>query len=184
MRIAVSGSHATGKSTLVAELGHRLHGFTAIEEPYHLLEDDGYVFSNPPTADDFETLIDAAVAQLAKPQPVNVLFDRSPADYLAYLVAVSRDGVARERVDEVARSLATLDLVVFVPIESPDRIAVREASRLRRRVDAVLHEMFVDRAWLFDVSVLTVHGTTEQRAAQVQARLASARAARSSNRYL
>jgi len=44
MRIAISGSHATGKSTLLHELVTRLHGFTAIDEPYHLLADAGHEF--------------------------------------------------------------------------------------------------------------------------------------------
>lgn len=34
MRIAISGSHATGKSTHVAELAHHLAGYTTIDEPF------------------------------------------------------------------------------------------------------------------------------------------------------
>lgn len=41
MRVAVSGSHATGKSTLVRELAERLPDFTAIDEPYYLLAEEG-----------------------------------------------------------------------------------------------------------------------------------------------
>lgn len=49
MRIAISGSHATGKSTLVDELARQLDGFVAMPELYYQLEDEGYAFADPPT---------------------------------------------------------------------------------------------------------------------------------------
>lgn len=36
MRIAVSGSHRTGKSTLIAELAALLPGYSTVDEPYCL----------------------------------------------------------------------------------------------------------------------------------------------------
>ena len=47
MRIGVSGTHGTGKTTLVGELCARLPGHTSIDEPYVLLKEDGYEFEFP-----------------------------------------------------------------------------------------------------------------------------------------
>src|SRR5215831_15577048 len=58
MRIAVSGSHATGKSTLVRELLARIPDLTAVDEAYYVLTDQGHVFADPPTFDDFEVLVE------------------------------------------------------------------------------------------------------------------------------
>lgn len=173
MRIAISGSHATGKSSLVSELTRRLDGFMAIDEPYYLLEAEGQMFGSRPTSDDFELLLERSLSLVAERRPGSVLFDRSPADYLAYLVAISPGAVARDRVADVAAAMATLDLVVFVPIEHPDRVEVSEAPRLRRRVDRILREMLVDGEWAFEVPVVAVHGTREERAEQVRAKLVS-----------
>jgi len=68
MRIAISGSHATGKSTLLRELLTRLNGFAAIDEPYHLLADVGHVFGEPPTSDEFAVLFDHSVSLFARRQ--------------------------------------------------------------------------------------------------------------------
>jgi predicted ATPase len=173
VRIAVSGSHGTGKSTLVADLVRRLPDHEAFDEPYHLLEDEGYAFEQPPSSDDFEQLYRRSVSLLLGQRGSNVFFDRSPADYLAYRTALDPASALPDWVTETASALATLDLVVFVPIEHPDRFDTVDAPKLRRRVDHILHEMFVERTWGFDVPVITVHGSLNERAEQVMARLAA-----------
>lgn len=175
MRIAVSGSHATGKSTLLLELQHRFPGMACVDEPYYLLTDRGHPFGDPPTPDDIELLFDQSVATLASAQAANcpAIFDRSPADYLAYLAALRPGESLAERVIAAATALATLDLVVYVPIESPDRIHAPEAPRLRRRVDAVLREMLVEQSWGIVVPVVEVRGTVQQRATQLAERVSA-----------
>jgi predicted ATPase len=170
-RIAVSGSHATGKSTLVRGLTQRLPGAIGVDEPYYLLTDEGHTFSDPPSVDDFELLFERSVATLAAVQSEVVIFDRSPADYLAYLVALRPDVSLADYVRAAAEALARLDLVVYVPIETPDRIQMAEAPRLRRRVDAVLRDMLIGQTWGFDAPVLEVQGTPSERASQIVARL-------------
>lgn len=176
MRIAISGSHATGKSTLLAELAHRVVGLTVIDEPYHLLEEEGYAFATPPTARDFEALVERSIALLSQERRGPVAFDRSPADHLAYLAAC-RDVDAMHDlprlVAAVATAMKTLDLVVFVPVERPDRVTGAEAPRLRRRVNELLHAMLMEGAWGFEVPVLEVSGTVAHRLAQIEARVAS-----------
>lgn len=173
MRIAVVGSHTTGKSTLVEALTRRTSELTAVEEPYYRLLADGHVFSDPPTIADFETLFDASIATLTAHQAPAVVFDRSPADYLAYLVALEPRTTFIDHVATAAAALETLDLVVYVPIERPDRVADAALPRLRRKVDAVLREMFVDQTWGWTFPSLEVRGTPSERAAQVTSAFAS-----------
>ena len=167
MRIAISGTHATGKSTLVHELAHRLDGFVAMPELYYQLEDEGHVFTDPPTFDDIDMIFERSVESVTTCRDTRVLFDRSPADYLAYLAAIAPTTDLRARVLVARDALAFINLVVFVPIEQPDRLSVTESPRLRRRVDHTLREMLVEQSWGFDLPVIEVRGSPEERADQV-----------------
>jgi predicted ATPase len=91
MRIAVSGAHGTGKSTLIAELARRLDGYQVVDELYYTLLDEGHVFAERPSAEDFELLLERSLAVVSDSTGPNILFDRCPADYLAYLSVVRRD---------------------------------------------------------------------------------------------
>ena len=177
MRIAISGSHQTGKSTLIDVVCKGLRGFERVEEPYHLLSAEGHVFADRPDLDDFELLMERSSRLLYDSELSDVVFDRCPADYLAYLVALSRPSpdslVAMLR--DVRDALRTLDLMVYVPIEQPDRIpGSGDLGRLRRRVDALLREMLIDDEWGFAVPALEVRGTPEQRSRQVEEHLVRA----------
>lgn len=44
MKIAVSGAHWTGKTTLVEELSRTLPDHLSMNEPYYYLEEEGHVF--------------------------------------------------------------------------------------------------------------------------------------------
>src|ERR1700685_2536456 len=90
LRVGVSGTHGTGKSTLVDELCARLAGHVPAGEPYVLLEEEGYEFEFPPAADDFRALVRRSTQMLSSPGP-RVVFDRTPLDYLAYLIAMDAD---------------------------------------------------------------------------------------------
>lgn len=173
IRVAIVGSHGTGKSTLVTELVHRIPGLVAIEEPYYHLLSAGHAFSEPPMIADFEELVDAAIATFATHPARSLVFDRSPADYLAYLVALQSQRPLGDHVAATLSALNTLDLVVYVPIERPDRLPDADLPRLRRRVDRVLREMFIDQTWGWTIPCLEVHGTMHQRADQVVAHMAA-----------
>ena len=176
MRVAVSGTHATGKSTLVAELARHLPGYVVVEEPWYALLDEGHLFSDEPSPDDFELLIERSVTTIEAAAGADVLFDRCPADYLGYLAAL-RDGsdtALAPWITRAAEAMGSLDMVVFVPIERPDRISVEDGQRrLRKRVDEQLRGMVVDDAWGIGAPVLEVSGSVEQRVRQMLARIQS-----------
>src|ERR1041384_2990821 len=85
MRIAFSGSHRVGKTTLVERVAERLPQYETVDEPYYLLEEDGYEAAEVPTIEDFEAQLVRSFAALGEPGR-DVLFDRCPVDVLAYLL--------------------------------------------------------------------------------------------------
>jgi hypothetical protein len=65
--------------------------------------------------------------------------------------------------------MARFDLIVFVPIERPDRIEIGldENPRLRRRVDHELREILIHDSLGLALTVLEVTGSVVERAQQV-----------------
>jgi hypothetical protein len=145
VRIAVSGTHRAGKSTLVEDLAEWLLGYRVVDEPYHLLEEAGFEFSDPPELEDWVEQLRRSLEELE----------------------------GEEWMPRVREAMRTLDLVVFVPIEQPDRIPVSpgEDAQLRAAVDRELAAMHVDDALGLDLDVVTVEGSRSERVARVLRRI-------------
>lgn len=178
MRIAISGAHRTGKTTLVEELCRSLPSYAAVDEPYHLLEEEGHEFPEMPCLEDFELQLERSIASIASISSTTEdeddrIFDRCPADILAYLITHDEaEGFDLEHwLPLVRNAMERLDLIIFVPIESPDRVTVSEPdhAELRRRVDEELREILLEDRWDFGVETLEVTGTPRERVRQVLA---------------
>lgn len=170
MKIAVSGTHCTGKTTLVEELHRALPTHVVVDEPYCLLLEEGYEFAAMPGLEDFELQLERAI-QLIADSEENTIFDRCPVDILAYLITHS-DASGFEVEAWLPRSryaMEQLDLVVYVPVEQPDEIVCpdTEDGDLRARVDAALREIVLGGQWGFSVEILEVTGTLGERLRQV-----------------
>jgi predicted ATPase len=175
MRIAVSGAHRTGKTTLIAALAEALPRWTVIDEPYRQLEEEGYETAAMPSIEDFERQLERAIEGLEQSEGDH-LFDRCPADVVAYLLTHAEAGGfdLDDWLPRVEAAMARLDLIVFVAIEEADRVvAEREEAELRRRVDEELREILCDDRWGFGVEVLEVSGATTARVRQVLAWIGS-----------
>lgn len=127
MRIAVSGSHSLGKSTLVGDWVARHPNFTREEEPYRALGLYGpyeILFRDESTRlhNGIQLYYNISrVHRYAVPTD-DVIFDRAPVDYLAYsqYTADSRctdidDAFVESMVPAVTESLDRLDILAFVP---------------------------------------------------------------------
>ena len=179
MRIGVSGTHGTGKTTLAEELCARLPGHVAIDEPYVLLEEEGYEFAFPPGPEDYRAQLARSVHLLRSPGP-DVIFDRTPADFLAYLSAhgagLSAHGAALDVDAAAVRSaMATLDLLVLTPItaETARVLPGADLPELRQAVnDALLDLVYGDPldAWP-GLTVLELDGPLDRRCTAVLAAL-------------
>jgi predicted ATPase len=172
MRIAVSGTHRVGKSTLIEELSARLPGYRTLDEPYRVLEEEGHEFSDPPTPEDFERQLRRSlelIEELAEEGRAEVLLDRCPLDFVAYLRALDEDFEIDEWLPELREAMEAIDLIVVVMIEEPDRVTVaaHEDRRLRRDVDEQLRTLVLDDPYDLGVRTLEVHGDVEERVRQV-----------------
>jgi hypothetical protein len=131
-----------------------------------------------PSLDDFEAQLERSLEVLEEGKP-NVLFDRCPADILAYLLAHedAESFEVEDWSDRIRDAMKSLDLVVFVPIEDDDRIALpsHEDAELRAAVDEKLREILVDDALGFGCEVLVVEGDIDARVGQVTKRIRAAR---------
>jgi hypothetical protein len=173
MRIAISGTHLVGKTTLAEALAERLPRHELVPEPYYLLKEDGHEFGEVPSLEDFELQLERSFLCVQE-SGTNVIFDRCPFDILGYLVThQDADAFQLENwMPRIQESVSRLDLVVFVPIEAPDRVPVpRSQARLRAEVDAVLRDIIVGDAYGLEVDVITAEGTPADRLGQVVAHI-------------
>ncbi|MBS0653894.1 MAG: AAA family ATPase [Verrucomicrobia bacterium] len=174
MRIAISGTHYSGKSTLVQALGKEMPGYEIYDEPYWALTELGRQFSDPPTIEEFEEQLDYSIA-LIKESANNSLFDRCPIDFLAYALAIAEmdciefDSETWEL--KIAKVLPSIDLLVFLPLENPDRIPVpaSEDSLFRELADEKLRELILDNSrQMMTTKVLEATGILNERVKKIK----------------
>jgi hypothetical protein len=153
MRVAVSGTHCSGKSTLVEAFLLEHPEYVHEPEAYEVLSElHGESFSEEPSAEDFFRQLEYQVNRLRTYECDDlVILERSPADYVAYLQALI--DLDRESADlrlvgqsiQIAReAFGFLDLVVFLPIRGIQiDVPEEEDRRLRSKVDEVLEGILV-----------------------------------------
>ena len=174
VRIVVSGTHASGKSTLVCDVVHALRGYTALPDPFELVDDD----VDPAGAGSFVRQLSVAAERLVElPPGRDVVAERGPIDLLAYLAALSdlgRDSVAPGLLARLrartAEAMAHVDLLVVLPLDARDGIRVPddEDPELRDAMDARLLDLCEDGELVGSVErVLEVAGPPETRLAEV-----------------
>lgn len=134
MRIAVAGTHCSGKTTLSEDFIAAHPEYVLEPEPYEwLVELYNEEISSEPTIDDFYRQLEVSVARLGEyERHSHVLLERSPVDFLAYMLALhdlgrahGRDLVTRARC-LAAEGLRHVDLLVVLPLNEQDRIVVPE----------------------------------------------------------
>ena len=162
MRIAVTGTHCCGKTTLVDEF-LRLHpDFNHEPEPYSVLEEDyGQMFAAEPSPEDFFQQLEFNISRLRYYQAgARVIFERSPIDFLAYMLALydmRRSEGTRwlidRSVDMLKDAIQLLDLIVFLPLSEKDGISMSDSENpeLRSAVDCRLVSILNDH----DFNLLT-----------------------------
>jgi hypothetical protein len=177
MRVGISGTHGTGKTTLAEGLCARLPGHVVADEPYYLLEEEGYEFGFPPSAEDYRALLVCSARIMTSPRfKAGVIFDRTPLDYLAYLAATGTDPSAEATAAEVLRpAFAGLDLLVITPVtaETEQALPPAEMPVLRSRTnDALLDLVYDDPLEVWGgVPILELTGPLDGRANAVLAAL-------------
>ncbi len=164
MKIAITGAHRVGKTTLAEKLQESLAGYELLQEPYYELEELGFAFSETPDADNFIAQLEHSIKQIAIDTD-NVIFDRCPIDFLAYIHALDESENIQSLYSKVESIMSDIDLLVFVPIEEPDLITCGESDlpELRYQVNEILNDWISD----FGVETLEVKGNLLSRTDQV-----------------
>jgi hypothetical protein len=166
MKIAITGSHRVGKTTLVDLLQEAMPEYVSKAESYYELEESGEVFSETPALEEYLMLLEHSITQIATAEN-NVIFDRCPLDMLAY-IQVSEGAENRyihslyQRVMDV---LQQIDLLVFVPVEKPDLIGCPDSEQptLRHKVNILLNDWITE----LDMNTIVVSGSASDRRNQV-----------------
>ena len=180
MRVGISGTHGTGKTTLAEALCACLPGYVAADEPYYLLEEEGYEFEFPPSLEDYRALLARSVRSLTSPLlPRRIIFDRTPLDYLAYMAAIGADPSAEAGTAALQPVFGSFDLLVVTPItpETEQLLPPAEMPRLRSQMNGALLELVYDdplNAW-GNIPVLELSGPLDGRLDAVLAALGQAR---------
>lgn len=154
MRIAVSGTHFIGKSTLIEDF-IKIHSDYKYEiEPYYKLQDEKSMeLSLEPSLDSLLEQLDYSVGQINKlSNERNVIFDRCPVDFIAYAMCVTdqdsidiNDSEVSERFPEVKEALNNLDLIVFLPITKENFIEYTEENpAYRKKADKYFKKLYRD----------------------------------------
>jgi len=180
MRAGISGTHGTGKTTLAQALCAHLPAHVTADEPYYLLEEEGYEFRFPPSLEDYRALLACSVRSLGSlPLLPAVIFDRTPLDYLAYMAATGADPSDEASAAALRPAFASLDLLVITPITpaTEQLLPPAELPRLRSQMNDALLELVYDdplHAWA-DTPVLELSGPLDGRLDAVLAALGQAR---------
>lgn len=176
MRIVVSGTHASGKSTLIADVAAALPDYAVLPDPFELLDER---FDQPGPAM-FLQQLRVAADRLEDDPPADLIAERGPLDFLAYLAAVDElgRGIASDEAIERARqmtasALRAVDLLVILPLAEGDGIRPGEDEdlELREATDAALLDL-VDEVELVPRTTRVVE-ITGDRAARAVALLAA-----------
>lgn len=147
MRIAVSGTHCSGKSTLIHDFLATHSEYTHEPEPYESLEALGETFTDELTIDDAYRQLEFSVERWSSfERDANVIAERCPLDFVAYLQALVDLGrAARDcelmdaAVELTAGAMANVELLL---VTSPDAVRVPDDEDPELR--EAMHECLLD----------------------------------------
>jgi hypothetical protein len=160
MRIAISGSHSLGKSTVVNDWVASHSGYTREEEPYRALSLHGpyeILFRDASTRlhNGIQLYYNISRVHRYASGTDNVIFDRAPVDYLAYSQYTADcgttdidDAFVQSMVPAVRESLDHLDILAFVPCSEQWPVAMEEDGirpvdhSYRDEVDAIFKQIY------------------------------------------
>ncbi len=195
MRIAVSGSHSLGKSTLVWDWVQRHPNYQREEEPFRALDGEMYDIRFRQECNRLHNGIqmyyNASRVNLYASSHHCVIFDRAPVDYIAYSQYTADQGTTdideafvMAMVSRVKETLERLDLLVFVPITDRWPVEMEDDGirpvdlAYRAEVDAIFKQIY--REGRFDViseneapKLIELWGSRKQRMERLEQVIAS-----------
>lgn len=179
MRIAISGTQSTGKTTLAGDLAEAIPNARVEPEPFRVLRERLGLVSGAQTMtpeQELELILHCQRRLQALRAGETVIYDRCALDALAHAIVGAQRGNAAFTTDWLARleeeaekALRPLTLLVVVPLEEElplEDDGVRSLDEAyRREVDAVIRRLGAKRPRVIEV--------TGSRAARVREVLAA-----------
>ena len=162
MRIAISGSHSLGKSTVVNDWVALNGDYIREEEPYRVLSLRGpyeILFRDASTRLHNGIQMYYSISRLNRyfTSAEQVIFDRSPVDYIAYSQYTANqrltdidDDFVLSMVSAARESLERLDILAFVPQSDDWPVAMEDDGirpvdhSYRDEVDAIFKQIYRD----------------------------------------
>jgi hypothetical protein len=162
MRIAISGSHSLGKSTVVNDWVALNGEYIREEEPYRVLSLRGpyeILFRDASTRLHNGIQLYYSISRLNRysTPAQHVIFDRAPVDYIAYSQYTANqrstdidDDFVMSMVSAVRESLDRLDILAFVPQSDDWPVAMEDDGirpvdhSYRDEVDAIFKQIYRD----------------------------------------
>ena len=160
MRIAISGSHSLGKSTVVNDWVAKHPGFTREEEPYRALSLHGpyeILFRDQSTKlhNGIQLYYNISRVHRYCAPSDDVIFDRAPVDYIAYSQYTANQGSSdiddafvESMIPAVRESLDRLDILAFVPKSQVGPVEMQADGirpidhEYRDEVDAIFKQIY------------------------------------------
>ncbi|MEN0071014.1 MAG: hypothetical protein AAGC63_08400 [Propionicimonas sp.] len=176
MRIVVSGTHASGKSTLISDFALRHPEFAVLPDPFELVDEAGDGLGASLFA---EQLRIAADRLTSEGHGTHLIAERGPLDFLAYLLALAEltatpldRGFLERATARTAEALATIDLLIVLPltVDDPIHVGADEYLDLRHAMNDVLLELVDDPDLIgAQLPVVEITGTPGARLAALEA---------------
>ena len=167
MRIAVSGSHSLGKSTVVNDWVASRNDYVREEEPYRVLGLQGpyeirFREASTRLQNGIQLFYSIGRVHRYATSDQRVIFDRAPVDYLAYSQYTANQGLTdiddafvRSMLPAVREALDHLDILAFVPQSEAWPVAMENDGirpvdqSYRSEVDALFKQIY--REGRFDI---------------------------------
>lgn len=175
-----------GKSTLAEDFVERHREFVLESEPYYALQEQfGIDFAEEPTQDSFITQLEYSLGRAnAYEKKDNVIFDRCPIDYIAYLMYLAKRDFGNTTLDhlrdlmrQVAKSIERLELIVFLPIVDRHKIMLGsdDDEHFRFEVDHYFKQIYREDVYgLFSgqqPAVVELWGDRKSRLARLESQI-------------
>lgn len=175
MRIVVSGTHASGKSTLISDFAFRHPEFAVLPDPFDLVDE----MWDRPNAASFAAQLRLSADRLDPLEwPEDLIAERGPIDFLAYLLALEEltgPSISRrllERSTEIAReALSHVDLLVVLPLTAinPIEAGADEHLELRETTNDILLDLVGDSDLIGErTAVAEITGDRDRRLATLE----------------
>lgn len=191
MRIAVSGSHSLGKSTVVNDWVFTHPDYSREEEPYRVLGLNGpYQINFREESTRLQNGIQlyyniSRIHRYAKSES-KVIFDRAPVDYIAYSQFTANHGKSdidqnfiKSMIPAIKECLDHLDIIAFIPKSDEWPVEIEDDGirpvdhTYRDEVDQIFKQIY--RANQYDLmpikncpTIIELYGPADQRIKQLQ----------------